>query len=310
MTEADKQAEIDRLIALAAEVNRTANVAQNSAKVSKDTTVGKLYPDMAISYAMQLARQDNFDAAVKYNTVYQQAVNNKLLDFGYAGISKVEEYITDWNYTRDTVHKVPPFPTSLKPPGTVDTSLKPFFCPFPAPNPVTGDPLIPTPVIDAAIARASDPLLPPTGTVMDTGNGVRPRPPKTTTAPVFVSSATFKAGTDKAANARGAKALADAAKKAANAAKLSSKQSKQLMNNVANAIKNNTTSGKKPLAKPKPPRSAGGKPISRPKGSSTGPVTGGGFPLPNGGAGQLPPGAVSSPSPGCFKDASGNTFCV
>jgi hypothetical protein len=167
----------------------------------------------------------------------------------------------------------------------------------PAPNPATGEPLIPKAVIDAAV-------------VVNSGVEVKAKPPKTTTDPVFISSATFKKGTDKAANARGAKALAAAAKKAAAAAKLSPKQSKQLMDNVANAIKNNTTSGKKPLAKPKAPRTAGGKPISRPAGSSTVPVTGGGFPLPNGGNGKLPPGAVSSPSPGCFKDKSGNTFCV
>ena len=73
----------------------------------------------------------------------------------------------------------------------------------------------------------------------------------------FVSTATFKAGTNKAANARGAKALADAAKKAASASNLNPKQSKELMDNVANAIKNNTTSGNKALPKPKPPRRSG-----------------------------------------------------
>jgi hypothetical protein len=119
----------------------------------------------------------------------------------------------------------------------------------------------------------------------------------------FISTATFKAGTDKAANARGAQALADAAKKAAAAAKLSPKQSKQLMDNVANAIKGNTTSGNKALARPRAPRRANAKPLGRPAGS-TGPLLNGS------GIFNLPPGAVSRSSPGCFKDASGNTFCV
>lgn len=168
----------------------------------------------------------------------------------------------------------------------------------PSPNRVTGEPLIPKAAIDAAIKTVN--------TVQ-----VKPSAPITVTAPVFVSSATFKAGTNKAANAKGAQALAAAAKKAAATAKLTPAQVRQLMGNVADAVKGNTTSGNNSLARPKAPRTAGGKPISRPAGSNTIPVTGGPYPLPNGkGVGRLPQGAVSSPTPGCFKDKGGNTFCV
>ena len=290
-----RQIELDRLAALAAEVNRTADIAASS-----PTTTSRLglqgSSETETQYAERISSIDNFNAAGRYNDAWQRAVDKGIITI-LDGTPAPEQRTNVNSGLRSVIWRAPPFKTQLLPVGEPVASFPVPPLPIPLPvNPATNEPLIPA--------------LPPTGTVMDGAGGPqKPLPPKTPTAPVFISSATFKKGTDKAANARGAKALADAAKKAAAAAKLSPKQSKQLMDNVANAIKNNTTSGKKPLAKPKAPRTAGGKPISRPAGSSTVPVTGGGFPLPNGGNGKLPPGAVSSPSPGCFKDKSGNTFC-
>ena len=125
--------------------------------------------------------------------------------------------------------------------------------------------------------------LPPTGTVMDGGasdtraaqnraaqlaaeaalassTAKTSAPSATLTPPAppvrgpFRSAASFKAGTNKAANAAGRKALADAAKAAAATSKLKSSQTKQLMNNVAKAIKGNTTSGNRSLDKLRNPR--------------------------------------------------------
>lgn len=304
--------------ALIPNVNSTAAAARAMVKFSyTDDGRGKGQRDSMIRYNIDQAFRANLDAydlysrainkqlalmtASPFSGIPTSGISNKAtqgnVDIGLYG-SRIYYFISDTPNT-----SFPPLPTACPPPPPPPP---PVVLPadlenFPVVDKAASDDRARQLANDAALAASTVKAPAPSATVNT--------PAKPVSKP-FVSSATFKKGTDKAANARGAKALADAARKAANAAKLSAKQSKQLMDNVANAIKNNTTSGKKPLAKPKASRSAGGKPISRPAGSSTTPVTGGGFPLPNGGAGQLPPGAVSSPSPGCFKDKGGNTFCV
>ena len=270
-----------------------------------------------IKYKIDLAFRANIDAydlysrainkqlalmtASPFSGIPTSGISNKAtqgsVDIGLYG-SYVYFFISDTPNT-----SFPPLPTSSPPPP-------------PPPPPVTlPNDLENFPVVDKAAADsrakqlADDAALANSKATVSAPSATINTPAKPISKP-FVSTATFKKGTDKAANAKGAKALADAAKKAAAAAKLTPKQSKQLMDDVANAIKGNTTSGNKALAKPKAPPKGNSKPLSRPKGSNTNAVTGGGFPLPNGGAGKLPPGAVSSSSPGCFKDASGNTFCV
>lgn len=309
------QANVNALVPM---VNSTAKAARDMIKFSyTDDGRGKGQRDSMIKYKIDLAFRANIDAydlysrainkqlalmtASPFSGIPTSGISNKAtqgsVDIGLYG-SYVYFFISDTPNT-----SFPPLPTSCPPPP-------------PPPPPVTlPNDLENFPVVDKAAADSRAEQLAAAAALANSRATVS-APSATINTPAkpiskpFVSTATFKKGTDKAANARGAKALADAAKKAAAAAKLSSKQSKQLMDNVANAIKGNTTSGNKALAKPKVPLKRNSKPLSRPKGSNTGPVTGGGFPLPNGGAGQLPPGAVSTASPGCFKDASGNTFCV
>lgn len=302
--------------ALIPNVNSTATAARAMVKFSyTGDRNGKR--DVSIRYNIDQAFRANLDA---YD-LYSRAINKQLAlmtasPFSGIPTSGVSNKATQGNvdiglYGSYIYYFISDTPNTSFPP--LPTSCPPFF---PPPPPVTlPDNLEDFPIIDKAASDrragqlAADTSLADSRATTSAPSATINTPAKPVSKP-FVSTATFKAGTDKAANAKGAKALADAAKKAAAAAKLNPKQSKQLMDNVANAIKGNTTSGNKALARPKPSRNTTGKPISRPKGSNTGPVTGGGFPLPNGGAGQLPPGAVSSPSPGCFKDKSGNTFCV
>jgi hypothetical protein len=80
----------------------------------------------------------------------------------------------------------------------------------------------------------------------------------------FISSATFTAGLDRAANIKGQAALTAAAQAAAGVAGLSDADTKTLMNTVASAIAKPKST--KALAKPAPKRPAKLKPPSRPKG--------------------------------------------
>lgn len=302
--------------ALIPKVNSTATAARAMVKFSyTGDRNGKR--DVSIRYSIDQAFRANLDAYDLYSRevnkqlalmtanpasgIPTSGISNKAtqgsVDIGLYG-TYIYYFISDTpNTSFPPLPAASPPPPPPPPPVTIPSDLENF----PVVDKAAADSRTKQLADDAALASSKAAVSAPSATINT--------PAKPVSKP-FVSTATFKAGTDKAANARGAKALADAAKKAAAAAKLSPKQSKQLMDNVANAIKGNTTSGNKALAKPKVPLKGNSKPLSRPKGSNTGPVTGGGFPLPNGGAGQLPPGAVSRASPGCFKDASGNTFCV
>jgi hypothetical protein len=302
--------------ALIPKVNSTAAAARAMVKFSyTGDRNGKR--DISIKYKIDLAFRANLDAYDLYSReinkqlalitanpasgVPTSGVSNKAkqdsVDIGLYGT-----YIY-YSISNTPNSGFPPLPAASPPPPPPPppVTIPPDLENFPVVDKAAADSRTKQLADDAALANSKATVSAPSATINT--------PAKPVSKP-FVSTATFKAGTDKAANAKGAKALADAAKKAAAAAKLTPKQSKQLMDNVANAIKGNTTSGNKALAKPKVPPKGSSKPLSRPRGSNTGPVTGGGFPLPNGGAGQLPPGAVSRSSPGCFKDASGNTFCV
>lgn len=262
------QANVNTLIP---KVNSTAEAARDMIKFSyTDDGRGKGQRDSMIKYKIDQAFRANLDAydlysreinkqlalmtASPFSGIPTSGISNKAtqgsIDIGLYG-SYVYFFISDTPNTN-----FPPLPAASPPP----------------PPPVTPPPDLENfPVVDKAAAdsraeqlAAAAALANSTATVSAPSSTIN-TPAKPVSKP-FVSTATFKRGIDKAANARGAKALADAAKKAAAAAKLDPKQSKQLMDNVANAIKNNTTSGKKPLAKPKAPRTAGGKPISRPAG--------------------------------------------
>ena len=296
----DKQQVIDKLAELAAEVNRTAVIVESSPTLSQRVGMSMQGAEEGeAQYAERVSSIDNFNAASKYNALWQRAVDNKYITI-LDGTPRVEQHTNTHSGLRGGFWLAPPFKTQLEPVGEPVRFFPTTPVPMPLPvNPVTNEPLIPA--------------LPPTGTVMDgAGSPQKPRPPKVFTDPPFFSNASFKAGTNKVANAAGRKALADAAKAAAATSKLKSSQTKQLMNNVAKAIKGNTTSGNLTLGKPKGSSTRGGKPLSRPAGSGNNTVPGRTYitntPIPT--VASWPPGAVSSPSPGCFKDKNGATFCT
>ena len=313
------QANVNALILL---VNSTATDLRAMIKFSYvDDGRGKGQRDSMIKYKIDLAARANQDAYDLYSReIHKQTALMTSLPFSGIPTSGVADKSTQdkvdiglygsyvYYFISDTPNtNFPPLPTS---------------CAKPPPPPHIVE-------------------LPPTGTVMDGGasdtraaqnraaqlaaeaalassTAKTSAPSATLTPPAppvrgpFRSAASFKAGTNKAANAAGRKALADAAKAAAATSKLRPDQTKQLMNNVAKAIKGNTTSGNLTLGKPKGSSTRGGKPLSRPAGSGNNTVPGRTYitntPIPT--VASWPPGAVSSPSPGCFKDKNGATFCT
>lgn len=288
-----RQETLGRLAFLVENVNTQATRVSAFTAVAFTTDVnGK--PDLMIEQNIGDAQKNNWAAFTKMNQEFDKAVKSGAIreeDRAFGETQQVKTGI----YRNPVIWVVPPIPPAVValPPPPPEVLVYP-----PAPNPVTQEPLIPKAVIDSAIKKANT-------------FQVKPSPPKKVVTPVFISKATFKAGSDKAANARGAAALAAAAKKAANTVHLTDAQTGRLMDDVAKAIKNNTTVTNKALLKPRAQPAVAPKPVSRPPGSSNVAVTGGAYPLPNGkGVGKLPPGAVSSPSAGCFKDKGGATFCT
>ena len=253
------QANVNALILL---VNSTATDLRAMIKFSYvDDGRGKGQRDSMITHKINQAADANLDAY----TLYSREINKQLALMAAKPFSGIP---TSGVLNKSTMDKVDiglygnryiyvisdtpntnfsPLPTSSPPPPpppppvTLPSDLENF----PVVDKAAADSRAEQLAADAALANSRAAVSAPSSTINT--------PAKPVSKP-FVSTATFKKGTDKAANARGAKALADAAKKAAAASNLDSNQSKQLMDNVANAIKNNTTSRNKSLPKLRTPR--------------------------------------------------------
>ena len=139
----DKQQVIDKLAELAAEVNRTAVIVESSPTLSQRVGMSMQGAEEGeAQYAERVSSIDNFNAASKYNALWQRAVDNKYITI-LDGTPRVEQHTNTHSGLRGGFWLAPPFKTQLEPVGEPVRFFPTTPVPIPLPvNPVTNEPLI------------------------------------------------------------------------------------------------------------------------------------------------------------------------